>query len=125
MAGKDYVAIKVCSNILKRWGCSNSGIQTIIGISEPTDTLLHSQPEAIVLSSEQLVRVSYILNIHALLRSTFENPENIKGFMTFKNHSAFFAGRAPIELIRSGRVVDLKTVFEVLKNHFSLKEAAV
>jgi len=39
------------------------------------------------LSQDQLTRASYVLNIHAALRTVFENPENLYGFMAMPNNN--------------------------------------
>jgi isochorismate synthase EntC len=66
----------------------------------------------VLLSDEQLQRVSYILNIHSALRVLFENTENLYGFMLMNNHNAFFNGRKPIDIISTRRLDDLSDTFK-------------
>lgn len=55
-------------------------------------------------------------NIHATLKSLFSNEENIYGFMSMKNHNEIFNGKAPIEVIESGSLHELKNTFEHIVN---------
>jgi hypothetical protein len=51
-------------------------------------------------------------DIHAALSIIFDNTENVHGFMSMKNHNAFFDGRKPIDIISSGRLDDLSNTFQ-------------
>ena len=51
--------------ILERWKASNVQILSILGLSNPIDQTLSSGQ----FSTEQITRISYILNIHAALRT--------------------------------------------------------
>ena len=48
-----------------------------------------------------------VLNIHAAMRTLFENPANVYGFMRRPNDNDFFNGRAPLDVIAEGRLQDL------------------
>lgn len=96
--------------ILKRWGASDSQVVSILNISSAESAQLPSCK----VSSEQLVKISYILNIHAALRILFNNQSNVCGFMTMKNHSLFFEGKAPLTFIASGELAALEQVAEHL-----------
>ncbi|WP_210449160.1 DUF2384 domain-containing protein [Vibrio crassostreae] len=96
--------------ILKRWGVNDSQAILILNISSAELVQLPSCK----VSSEQLVRTSYILNIHAALRRLFDNPNNVYGFMAMKNNSPFFEGKTPLSFISSGELAALKQVAEHL-----------
>jgi hypothetical protein len=64
------------------------------------------------LSDVQLERIIYILNIHAALRTLFENPEDLYGFMSMNNHNAFFDGVKPVDIIATDRLDDLNDTFK-------------
>lgn len=85
---------KTAINFLDQWGCSSSQIDQILA-----EQGLH-------------LRISYILNIHVRLRTLFENQDNVYGFMSKANSNPFFAGRSPLELILSGNLITLKSVYE-------------
>lgn len=62
---------------------------TILGVS--TASIHRAKRKGTVsLSRDQLDRVSYILNMHAALRTVFDNPENVYGFVRKRNHTPFF-----------------------------------
>ncbi|CAK3543177.1 antitoxin Xre/MbcA/ParS toxin-binding domain-containing protein [Vibrio crassostreae] len=102
--------LKISLEILKRWGVNDSQAILILNISSAELVQLPSCK----VSSEQLVRTSYILNIHAALRTLFNNPSNVYGFMTMKNHNPFFDGKTPLSFIASGELAALEQVAEHL-----------
>ncbi|WP_260321842.1 MbcA/ParS/Xre antitoxin family protein [Vibrio crassostreae] len=44
----------------------------------------------------------------------FNNPSNVYGFMTMKNHNPFFDGKTPLSFIASGELAALEQVAEHL-----------
>ena len=70
----------------------------------------------IKLDSDQLTRVSYVLNIHAALRMLFDNPENLYGFVNMMNHNPYFNGRTPLEIMGSGDFAALYETFKRIDN---------
>lgn len=101
---------KAANNILSLWGCTAQQSQKILKISSSAYHKFKADPEKANLSDDQLERVSYLLNIHQALRIVFSNPANVSGFMSLKNHNDYFAGRAPLEIISSGKFGDLYEV---------------
>ncbi|MFS1873311.1 MbcA/ParS/Xre antitoxin family protein [Enterovibrio norvegicus] len=101
---------KAANNILKGWGIEASDAMNIMGLAKSTYHKYKADPERANLTKDQLERVSYLLNIHSALRIVFDNQENVQGFMNMINHNAYFEGRAPIEVIKQGRVADLYEV---------------
>ncbi|MEH6576945.1 MAG: antitoxin Xre/MbcA/ParS toxin-binding domain-containing protein [Amphritea sp.] len=91
--------LKVAKAILTKWSCSDCEIDQILADEQDLD-----------------LRISYILNIHARLRTLFENPDNVYGFMSYPNHNDFFAGRSPLELIINGNLSDLKAVCDHIQS---------
>lgn len=59
------------------------------------------------LDSDQMQRISFVLNIHAALRMVFDNPENVYGFVTMANDNHFFNGRTPLEVMSQGDMISL------------------
>ncbi|MHA2814281.1 hypothetical protein [Vibrio jasicida] len=102
--------LKTSLEILKRWGANDSQALSILNISSAELANLPSCK----FSSEQLVRISYILNIHAALRTLFNNQSNVFGFMTMKNRSSFFEGKTPLSFIASGELTALEQTAEHL-----------
>ena len=105
-------ALRVGSDILERWGCSPSQKRVILGLSKVSFDRYQKGEEKVLLSNEQLERLSYIANIHQALRMVFSNPENIYGFMSMKNDNPYFNGASPLQLISTG---NFGTLYEVFK----------
>jgi hypothetical protein len=103
----------VANNIFKKWGCTVPQILSILQMSKTTYHKAVKDPASVKLVNDQMTRISFILNIHAACGLLFDNPENRYGFMGFKNNNGFFAGRAPIDVITSGNILDL---FETYKH---------
>ena len=109
---RDAAGFKAATNIMASWGADAQLCQKILKIGKTTYHKYKSTPEKTKLSDDQLERISYILNMHQALRIVFSNPENVKGFMGMVNHNDYFAGRAPLDVIGTGRFADL---YEVAK----------
>lgn len=69
--------------------------------------------------SEQEQRLSLLLNIHAELRMTFDNPENYYGYMKMTNHNSPFCGKRPIDLAQN--LNDLYSVYDAIKKISKLR----
>ncbi|TKI08347.1 DUF2384 domain-containing protein [Martelella alba] len=110
--------LKAAFAILDKWGCAPEQAQAILQVSKASYYKFRKAPLAAQLTHDQLERISYLLNIHAALRTLFENPENIYGFMTMENHNPFFNGRSPLEIIGSGH---FGALYEVHKHIDALR----
>lgn len=100
-------AFKAALNVLTKWGCNTDQKQKILGMSRSAFFKAQSNPDAVRLSGDQLARASYVLNIHAALRTVFENPENVYGFMNMRNQNPYFNGARPLEIIAKGHIGSL------------------
>lgn len=96
------IGVKTALAILDKWGASPEQSQGILQLSRATWYKLRKDPAAATLNHDQLERISYLLNIHAALRTIFDNPENVYGFMAMDNHNPFFNGRSPLHIIGTG-----------------------
>ena len=85
--------LKAVMVILNKWQCSTEQIELLLGFK-----LADIEKLALNLTSGQQLRISYILNIHAALRSYFSNNDNIYGYMTLINHNVPFNGARPIDI---------------------------
>jgi len=101
---------KAVTKILENWGCSQSDTLAILRIGRSSFYNFKKDPTKARLDDDQLERLSHILNMHAALRIVFDNPENVRGFMSMSNHNAYFEGRTPLEIIASGKFSDLYEV---------------
>ncbi|AEE24511.1 hypothetical protein [Paraglaciecola chathamensis] len=92
-------ALKLGINILNKWKCTNTQIATILGFCDDTFQNFYGDAKCPTLTTEQLERLSYIVNIHAALNTRFSNSENVYGFMSMENRNEFFNGRTPLSVI--------------------------
>src|SRR5690606_2671142 len=104
--------LKAALNILSRWGCTPEQCQAILQVSRTAFFKYRKEPEAANLTHDQVERISLLLNIHAALRTIFENPENVYGFMAMENDNPFFNGKTPLEIISRGSFAALYETFK-------------
>lgn len=103
--------IQAALRIMTRWGLTPEVQSRILG---PDATKLGFSEPMPKLSSDQLTKLSLILNIHASLRELFSNPENPVRFMNAANHNAPFFSKTPLMLIESGKTSDLQRLLDHL-----------
>ena len=95
-------AISTALNIMDKWSCSEKEKMALLGVGRSTLHKYQAAPDSARLTPDLLERISYLLNIHAILRILFENPENVYGFVNMPNSNPFFDGKAPMEILSSG-----------------------
>ena len=104
-------SLHVAVNILSKWKATTEQMATILGVSAASINRAKRKGN-VSLSRDQLDRVSYILNMHAALRTVFDNPENVYGFVRKRNHNPFFNGATPFDLMAQGSMANLYEVFK-------------
>ncbi len=106
--------LKTAVAILEKWGASGEQGATILRISRSTYARAKRRDPTweVSLDTDQLTRISLVLNIHSALRVVFDNPENLYGFMSMANHNAFFHGRTPLEVMAQGDFISLYETFK-------------
>lgn len=99
--------------ILDKWDATGEQGEAILRVSHSTYARAKRKDglAAINLDRDQLTRVSFVLNMHAALRTIFDNPENLYGFMRMPNDNAFFFGRSPLDVIGGGDIVAVYETF--------------
>lgn len=100
--------LRTAMNIMERWGATREQMGKILRVS--ASTLARSKAGAgsgAKLDDDQLDRISHVLNIHAALRTLFENPANLYGFVAMPNQNGFFNGRSPLEVMSDGSFASL------------------
>ena len=111
--------LKAAVRILDKWRASGEQGEAILRVSHSTYARARRGDIAeIKLDSDQLTRISYLLNIHAALRMIFDHPENLYGFVNMINHNPYFNGRTPLEIMGSG---DFAALYETFKRIDSLR----
>ncbi|MNN45034.1 hypothetical protein D3C81_1593500 [compost metagenome] len=105
--------LRAALNILDKWKASGDQACRILRISRSTYTRAKQQDSqwAVDLDLDQLQRISLVLNIHAVLRLVFDNPENVYGFPSMENRNEFFNGRTPLEIMAQGDMISLYETF--------------
>ena len=109
--------LRAALNILEKWRASCEQACQVLRISRSTYTRASQKDSAwaVSLDSDQMQRISLVLNIHAALRVVFDNPENVHGFPSMMNNNAFFNGRAPIDIMAQGDMTSLYETFQQIE----------
>ncbi len=102
---KHAIGLRTAVKILERWKASPNQVQRVLRISRATLHRIKAGSDVSRLDCDQLDRISMVLNIHATMRTVFENPANVYGFMGFKNGNEFFNGRSPLDIIAQGNMM--------------------
>lgn len=107
------IGLRAAVSILDKWKASTDQACRILRISRSTHARakLGTTDWSVSLDSDQMQRVSFILNIHAALRLVFDNPDNQYGFVGMPNHNEFFNGRSPLEVMAQGDMISLYESF--------------
>lgn len=113
---KHIIGLRTAITILKGWKARRSQIQKILRISRYALDQVTAGNAPPKLDGEQLERISIVLNIHAAMRTLFENPANVYGFMARPNDNAFFDGRAPLDVIAQGSMQDLVETYRRIES---------
>jgi uncharacterized protein (DUF2384 family) len=103
--------LRAAFNILDKWGCRPEQACRILGMKKSTYYKNRESAGTARLTNDQIERISYILNMHGALRSVFDNPENVYGFMSMSNQNPYFNGSAPLDLISTGQFGALYETF--------------
>ncbi|MBB3105394.1 hypothetical protein [Azomonas macrocytogenes] len=105
--------LRAALNILDKWKASCEQACRVLRISRSTYNRARQRDSewAVGLDFDQMQRISIVLNIYAALRLVFDNPENVYGFPSLKNHNEFFNGRAPLDIMAQGDMISLYETF--------------
>src|SRR5690606_2521383 len=71
------IALKAVLNILDKWSCSEKEKMALLGIGRSTLHKYARDPMSARVSRDLLERLSYLLNIHAGLRTIFSLPDTV------------------------------------------------
>lgn len=107
------VGLQTAVTIFEKWNATVDQVCRTLRISRSTYTRAKQRdPEwSVSLDSDQMQRISFVLNIHAALRTVFDNPDNVYGFPSKVNHNDFFNGRSPLETLSQGDMISLYETF--------------
>jgi hypothetical protein len=105
------IALRTAVNIMEKWEATSRQIESVLRISRSTYVRAKDHERHVSIDSDQLARASLVLNIHASLRTIFDNPDNVYGFPSMKNDNAFFDGRSPLEIMSEGSFIQIYETF--------------
>lgn len=107
------VGLRTALRILDKWKASGDQACRMLRISRSTYTRARQDDAewSVALDLDQMQRISFVLNIHAALRTLFDNPDNVYGFPSMDNHNAFFNGRKPLDVMAQGDMISLYETF--------------
>ena len=114
---KSAIGLRAAINILDKWGASATQASSALRISASTYASVQSKEDSdwsARFDAEVIQRISLVLNIHSVLRSIFDNPDNVYGFVGMRNDNRFFNGRSPLEIIAQGDLVSLHETFKCI-----------
>ncbi|MDH0744854.1 hypothetical protein N5D61_00635 [Pseudomonas sp. GD03842] len=116
------VGLRAALRVLDKWKASSEQACWVLRISRSTYTRARQDDAgwSVTLDLDQLHRVSFVLNIHAALRTLFDNPDNVYGFPAMANHNEFFNGRSPLEVMAQG---DMTSLYETFRRIDALRGA--
>jgi hypothetical protein len=105
--------LRAALRILDKWDASSEQACRILRISRSTYTRAKQTGAewSVALDMDQMHRISFVLNIHAALRTVFDNPDNVYGFPSMDNDNEFFNGRKPLDIMAQGDIVSLYETF--------------
>jgi len=102
---KNAISLRAALNILDKWGASTTQASSVLRISASTYARVQSTEDtdwSARFDADVIQRISLVLNIHSALRSIFDNPDNVYGFVGMRNDNHFFNGRSPLEVMVQG-----------------------
>ena len=106
---REAVGLRTALKIMELWGATQDEMTRILRISRSNLARAKTGNSSgrVQLDSDQLERISLVLNIHAALRLLFENPANLYGFVAKPNGNPFFNGRRPLDVMSEGSFINL------------------
>ncbi|WP_417583201.1 antitoxin Xre/MbcA/ParS toxin-binding domain-containing protein [Nitrincola sp.] len=110
-----HAALLAVLNILEKWGCTTEEQMALLGVETEAvfDDYLRD-PVTIDISLDTMERLSYLLNIHALLRTQFSDPASVYRWVKKPNSAPFFDGRSAMDVMTQGKVADLYEIMQRL-----------
>ncbi|RMM41777.1 hypothetical protein ALQ78_00457 [Pseudomonas syringae pv. aptata] len=105
--------LKVALRIIRAWQATPAQACSILRISASTFRRVSQGVDAgRRLDLDQQQRIGIVLDIHACLRTVFDNQANIQGFPGLANHNPFFEGRSLIETMANGDMISLHETYK-------------
>jgi hypothetical protein len=102
--------LRTFARIAERWKLSATDAMALLGMESRStyyELLKRARASREVkgLSKDQLDRLSYVLGIYEAIRVLFPHSEETRdGWVSHANTAPMFAGRAPLEIMRSSMI---------------------
>ena len=119
--GVSGVVLPIVFEILKKWSFSPKDQMMILAISEEaTFRNWITHPEQVEMTSDLLLRISYILGIFKSLETLLPDPHIADEWLNTPNDNSFFNGTPPKSRLILGTIEDLAAV----RNFLSCQECS-
>ena len=108
---KTAAGLKAFFNIATDWGLNCTEQMNLLGVGN--QSTLHkwkNAPDSARENKDLLERISYILGIYMDLQILLPDPSTADAWVKKPNAACLFGGKAPIERMCQGKVVDLFVV---------------
>jgi hypothetical protein len=113
------LAIPVVDKVLSKWKCSDKVKAELLGfVSEEAFKQVTSNPYDHIYITEQVERMSYILNIYRSLHTLFSKSKQADEWVNKPNTAKIFGGRPALGLMTQSPLSNLELVSNYLKSLF-------
>jgi len=114
---KAALAAPGVSKVLSKWHCSEKVKSELLGFgSEALFQLMISNPNDYKFTTEQVERMTYILNIYRSLHTIFSETVQADEWINAPNTNELFGGQTAIDVMKKGKVSDMASVAEYLQS---------
>lgn len=107
-------ALRTFFNIAQLWDLSVDEQMTLLGLSARSTFFKWKKDSDVTLSRDTLERISYIVGIYKSLQILLPDEGLADEWVKRPNSVSLFGGRSALDLMLSGRVVDLYIVRQYL-----------
>lgn len=95
--------------VAERWSLSDQQVAAVLGLAA-MEELAHFREDAMPLSIDLLLRISCVMCIYQALSDLYPDPECADAWIWTPLSVPMFGGAAPVRLMASGRLSDLRLV---------------
>tara|TARA_R110002073_G_scaffold110035_6_gene246066 strand:- start:7421 stop:7789 length:369 start_codon:yes stop_codon:yes gene_type:complete len=116
---KAALAVQGVCKVLSKWKCSDQVKAELLGfVSEEELKQVISNPDDHIFTTEQVERMSYVLNIYRSLHTIFSQSKQADEWVNKPNAAKTFGGQSALGLMKGGALSDLALVSNYLKSLF-------
>lgn len=119
--GIAQLALKGFFAIAKRWRLNRPQAMNLLGLTATSTYANWKNCKTSTIPRDTIERISYLLKIDDTLKQIFASDEAIRHWLNSGNYESHLNGKAPLDKMLEGNVVDLYQVYnlmpELLKQH--------